>query len=734
MFSQTSAYAHRPHDVVTQIETSQNYDTNQTVLILVRGNLFRSSDGGISWQRITSGLDIQLASNLANLAFSPTSNSGQEEIFLVSNHEGIFRSQDLGSTWAKFDTGLKSLEIQHIEAAKGENRLVLASDVNGRVYQLAANGERWETALEVENGDIASIDISLPTGVLKAVSTKDGRLWLAKGDAKNWEQRSVADELNPDEMLATIELYADETPTITLLVGTTAGRVLKSTDEGNSWTAIGDVLNGSIVDIETATQADSKKAPSILVSTDENGLFSLTADGRWQAQQNGLKTDPQADEMSEPNFGDLEISPDGKMLFIAGFDGFFRSTDQGQNWESVETLARDTIVSLAVSPNYANDSTLAVASYVGHLYLSRDGGETWEITNKGLEMPRFTRKFDAVEPNYDPRRFFDIQFSPTYSIDQTILASTLWTKLAVTNDTGKSWDLRTMPKTMRGLTIALSPDYEQDQMLFVSSQDKNIYISTNNAKDFAVAGERPSFNGNYGSSLVVSPNFKTDQTLFTSGELGIYKSEDSGKNWEAITRDMQTEVLGDLQIAVSPNYAVDRTLFLGTKSGLFQSTDAGETWSELTISPNDDTVYIEAVAISPNYAEDQTAIVSVRGYGLFKTIDSGTSFQSIGDTQIVMSRIWNIPSSGRAIVFSPDYATDNTIYGFGSAKHQVYRSQDGGETWSIIDIPQLEEPKPVLLESIGIASFVYASFLKKAAVVIFVIALGSMIYLFPKFK
>ncbi|NJN74931.1 MAG: sialidase, partial [Limnothrix sp. RL_2_0] len=227
--------------------------------------------------------------------------------------------------------------------------------------------------------------------------------------------------------------------------------------------------------------------------------------------------------------------------------------------------------------------------------------------------------------------------------------------------------------------------------------------------------------------LVISPNFKADQTLFTSGELGIYKSEDSGKNWEAITRDTQIATLGDLQIAVSPNYANDRTLFCGTNSGLFQSTDAGKTWSKLITSLDNPDPYIEAIAVSPDYAQDQTAMVSVRGYGLFKTSDSGESFQSIGDTQVVMSRIWSVPSSGRAIVFSPDYATDRTVYGFGSAKHQVYRSQDGGETWSIIDIPYLEEPKPELLESISIAAFVYAGFLKR--ILIFLVIVGGLTYL-----
>ncbi|TAF50232.1 MAG: hypothetical protein EAZ61_13015 [Oscillatoriales cyanobacterium] len=714
---QTTAEAHRPHDVVTQIETSHNYKTNQTVFILVRGNLFRSADGGNSWQRLVSGLDIESVESLSGLAIASKGKTSQDEIFLTSNHEGIFRSQDTGNSWTKFNTGLKSSEIQHIEAAPGTDRLVLASDFQGQVYQLSANDESWEIVLTIPDGEIVAIDISVITEPFNVVSTKDGRLWIAKGKTNNWIQKSVQGELNPEEFLNTVEVFNDKS----------------GCDEGQSWKALGNVLDGAIVDLEIANLAQTKM-PSVLASTNKQGLFILTESGHWQAQQSGLKTDPQAKEMKEPNFGKLEISADGQTFFIAGFDGLFRSQNQGQSWDSLETLARNTIVSLALSPNYVNDSTLAVASYVGLLYISQDGGKTWKITNRGLEIPRFTRKFDVVEPNYDPRRFFDIQFSPTYSRDQTIIASTLWSKLARTDNAGHSWTLLSIPKEIRGLTLALSPDYENDQTFFVSSQDKKIYSSENGGQDFTVVGERPPFKGNYGSSLVLSPNFKTDQTLFTSGEFGIYKSQDSGKTWEAITRNTPIETLGDLQIAVSPDYVRDRTLLVGSNAGLFQSTDAGTTWKKLSPLEDDETLYIEAVAFSPAYAQDQTAIISVRGYGLLKTTNSGTSFQSIGDSKILMSRMWNVPSSGRAIVFSPSYTTDNTLYGFGSAEHQIYRSQDGGETWNTINIPQLIESSPTFLESLQISLFVYSGLVKKAILAILLLILGSSAYLILKLK
>ncbi|MEA5534296.1 hypothetical protein [Crocosphaera sp. XPORK-15E] len=51
------AMSHRPHDVVNQIELSPTYDQDNTLWIIVRSNLFKSVDGGESWQRITNGID-----------------------------------------------------------------------------------------------------------------------------------------------------------------------------------------------------------------------------------------------------------------------------------------------------------------------------------------------------------------------------------------------------------------------------------------------------------------------------------------------------------------------------------------------------------------------------------------------------------------------------------------------------------------------------------------------------
>ena len=47
-FNTVSVLAHRPHDDVYAVNLSTNYQQDQTVFTIVRGNLLKSTDGGKS--------------------------------------------------------------------------------------------------------------------------------------------------------------------------------------------------------------------------------------------------------------------------------------------------------------------------------------------------------------------------------------------------------------------------------------------------------------------------------------------------------------------------------------------------------------------------------------------------------------------------------------------------------------------------------------------------------------
>ena len=51
------AQAHTPHDDTYDVAVSPAFSTDRTVIAISRGLFMRSTDGGITWQRIVKGLD-----------------------------------------------------------------------------------------------------------------------------------------------------------------------------------------------------------------------------------------------------------------------------------------------------------------------------------------------------------------------------------------------------------------------------------------------------------------------------------------------------------------------------------------------------------------------------------------------------------------------------------------------------------------------------------------------------
>lgn len=80
------------------------------------------------------------------------------------------------------------------------------------------------------------------------------------------------------------------------------------------------------------------------------------------------------------------------------------------------------------------------------------------------------------------------------------------------------------------------------------------------------------------SSLVVSPAFDRDQTLFVASfGGGVFRSVDAGRTWTAMSRGLIEQHVALL--AISPDYERTHTLFALTHSGtLYRSQDAGQSW------------------------------------------------------------------------------------------------------------------------------------------------------------
>lgn len=691
-FDLNSAWAHRPHDVVTQIRLSPNYQQDRTLFIIVRHNLFKSTDGGNSWQRIVNGID-----NQGLLAYLSGNANSNQTMYLSSLTDGIYKTEDGGESWFKVNHGLNTLNIGLLTVAPESEQIVLAVGDENQVYKTEDGGENWQ-AIAKSAHNITAITFADSANQI-IMGDEQGYLYTSEDGGKNWHQLESVKSTGAVTVIAT---HADTSSDRTFWIGTEKKGILKTNNNGQSFTDINNGLTDKhITDLVVGAKGN------LYASTWNQGFFASDDGGKsWTKQDGGLTKDKQADKLKLPHFNVLGVSD--SVIFLGGFDGLFKSVDVLKSWQALETLSWGTVVALDISPNYGNDGTVAIVTYVGNVYISNDRGSTWKPRNKGLEIPRLTNRF-AGEYQH-PRRFFDIAFSPNYARDKTIFASLLWSKLLKSNNGGNYWRVIQLPQEVRGVTIVPSPDFASTQTLYIANQSGLIFKSTDGGSNFFTVGKLEQVFGNNSPSLVISPNFSADRTLYASSQEGIYKTIDGGKTWASVTGTNELQKRYSFQLAISPNYQADQTLLVGTDRGIFQSEDGGKNWRKLVVAELGKPPYIQGVAISPNYKSDRTFIISIRGKGLYKTVDGGKSFTSIGDSALPLAKIDNVPSAGIPIKFSPEYATDNTIYGFGSATTEVFKSTDGGNTWQTLSVainPVSENEQYDLMTSMSLWVHVY---------------------------
>ena len=178
---------------------------------------------------------------------------------------------------------------------------------------------------------------------------------------------------------------------------------------------------------------------------------------------------------------------------------------------------------------------------------------------------------------------------------------------------------------------------------------------------------------------------------------GIYKSTDGGGTWRHLgLRDGQ-QIPSIIVDPRDPNRVLAAVLGhpygANEERGVFRSTDGGETWQkvlyrdentgamDLAFSPaNPQTVF--AVLWSARQAPWEAGWVLSKNNGLYKSTDGGTTWRQI--TAGLPSAEEGLGRIGLATSLSePErmYA----IVGAGQSKGGLYRSDDGGERWRLVN-------------------------------------------------
>jgi hypothetical protein len=146
---------------------------------------------------------------------------------------------------------------------------------------------------------------------------------------------------------------------------------------------------------------------------------------------------------------------------------------------------------------------------------------------------------------------------------------------------------------------------------------------------------------------------------------GVFVSSDAGLSWSASNAGLTN--LSIRAVAIDP--ALPSVLYAGTDGGgIFRSADGGATWSPSNTGLTD--LSIRAIVIDPAAPATLYAATAANG-GVFKSTDGGAT--------------WNPSNTGlesaQVVSLAVDPSTSSVLYA-GTNYDGIYKSTDGGASWS----------------------------------------------------
>jgi photosystem II stability/assembly factor-like uncharacterized protein len=254
------------------------------------------------------------------VAVDPT----DSRILFTGTANGLFRSKDGGDTWRPLHEGLRDENIRAIAIHPSQPTMIYVGTAKG-VYLSEDGGDHWTDWFEESSG-LANINI----------------------------QDLAIHPNNPE-----------------ILFAATYGGLFVSEDSGDTWERSFDG-KGQAGSPDVGFICFSSRARSIYIGT-SNGIFKST-DGGEHWQKKWEDTLPFSASL-------LSLDTDPEFIYAGTSKGLYKSFNRGITWVQDSTPKEETVKQLLVDRNRTTHIYMRTAS---HLFLSPDGGDTWNILEFSL--------------------------------------------------------------------------------------------------------------------------------------------------------------------------------------------------------------------------------------------------------------------------------------------------------------------------------------------------------------
>lgn len=311
-----------------------------------------------------------------------------------------------GDTWREVR---RTLEGNHVSALAGvpDRELILAGTHGAGLYTCEDGGETWRPSGEaIVTPNIYAIAIAPETeGPAIYVGTEPAHLYRSRDFGSTWEELSTLRDVpgierwtfpSPPHVAHVKHIAIDPRDSRTLFVSIEQGGLFKSSDAGESWRE----LDSYHSDSDTAY----KDVHRYVINPSKPDTAYITGgEGLYMTEDNGETWQHLTTRSSRIGYPDaLLVSPrDADFLILAGAlnspnnwrqthtadSRAARSRDGGQNWEILErglpTHLRGNIEAACMNV-WPGGMRLFIGTTDGSVYCSDDQGERWTLIVQDL--------------------------------------------------------------------------------------------------------------------------------------------------------------------------------------------------------------------------------------------------------------------------------------------------------------------------------------------------------------
>ncbi len=413
----------------------------------------------------------------------------------------------------------------------------------------------------------------------------------------------------------------------TWIAAGTAGRILRSKDDGKTWTVVssGVALDFHALFVDPETR-------NILIGGDL-GTVGISSDGGTSFRLTTLA-------MSAPVSPVTRFFRHGKLLLGAGTLGrLITSTDDARTWQLRQTPTSAMFIDSAADPVH---DAIVLTGHDGTMLRSADGGGTWD----GLQVTTDGRAHFMSSVHFDAARRLLVAIGHNGSIARSDNGGAGWVSWSI-----GSLELRgVIADTRRDLLAAYGPGG-----LLVTSRDGGGNWRT--AKPALDVSLRDIARAPRGNALVAT------------GKLGaVVRSTDAGASWshvELAWPNPNTPPELRMMVETLPH---DALLGVGPPGTIVRSNADGSVWTVVHFTPIESERAFTWALVEPK----RSTLIAVEARGQMQlSADGGATWRSV-----------EAPAQDAAWPFWQGTRLESGTMIVAGKGGSAIRSVDGGATWS----------------------------------------------------